>query len=549
MITVHQWIAETSVWFWPGFADHLWQATLFGLVILGTSWALKKGPARLRHSFWLLASAKFIVPASFLVILAQQAGMSSLLQFSDQAEERTAVLQGLAEPVTAFAGTYEVNVNASSAGHNEIYCALTLVWLSGSIGLLAIWGMRRQQFYRSLEQSRTVNAGREWDALKRAEQFLGVNREVKLVITSGKLEPAVWGVLRPVVVLPQSIETLLDDKELETILLHELCHVERRDNLVGNVQLMLCALLWFHPLVWFISRQLSNEREQACDEKVMEVGGAPEAYASSILKVVRFCFGWRFAGVTGAASGSNLRRRIEIIMTMRNTKLRVKPAARLLASGMVVCALLILVGAGVYSRTGVANEVQQPEAPRVTATTPVEAPQAPSAPSQPTKQTETTPVAPPAPVAPVKPATPTGETPSSPALPARAPETPPSPATPANSAAPVAPAAPTSPAVPPKDTQGRKSKDKVEKGELIEAPRPVYPDEAKKQKVEGRVTVDIVIDEEGKVISATPASGPEMLHASSRDAAFKARFKPTLVNGKPAKVSGAMSYNFVLDKE
>src|SRR2546423_4890597 len=133
-------------------------------------------------------------------------------------------------------------------------------------------------------------------------------------------------------------------------MLHELVHIERGDNLIANLQLALCALLWFHPLVWFISRKLFDEREQACDERVMEVCGAPEAYASSILKVVRFCFGWSVAGVTGAGSGSNLRRRIENIMSMENTKCRSGAASRLLAIALVGIALLVLVGAGVYSK-------------------------------------------------------------------------------------------------------------------------------------------------------------------------------------------------------
>ncbi len=85
--------------------------------------------------------------------------------------------------------------------------------------------------------------------------------------------------------------------------------------------------------------------------------------------------------------------------------------------------------------------------------------------------------------------------------------------------------------------------------ELIEDPQPIYPDEAKKQKIEGMVTVGIVIDEDGKVISAKASSGPELLHGAAKDAAFKARFKPTTLNGKPVKVTGAMTYNFVLDKE
>jgi hypothetical protein len=113
--------------------------------------------------------------------------------------------------------------------------------------------------------------------------------------------------------------------------------------------------LWFHPLVWFINRKLFDEREQVCDDRVMEICRVPEAYASSILKVVRFCFGWRMAGVTGAASGSNLRRRIEIIMSTGDPKRRTGVFSRVLAVGLVGLTLVILVADGVYSRPRAAH--------------------------------------------------------------------------------------------------------------------------------------------------------------------------------------------------
>jgi len=98
-------------------------------------------------------------------------------------------------------------------------------------------------------------------------------------------------------------------------------------------------------------------------------------------------------------------------------------------------------------------------------------------------------------------------------------------------------------------SEKRKSSDKLKKGELIEAPPPSYPEEAKKDKIEGEVTVVITIGDEGNVIYAKAKRGPEPLHRASEAAALKARFKPTLLNGKPVKVSGIMTYNFVLDKK
>lgn len=321
MTAVYEWLVAASVWWWPRFADHLWQASVFALVILTASFVLRSGPAHWRHTFCLVASAKFLLPVALFVFLAQQTGVQSLSFFRSlqQTDENALVLSGITGPAATFASTYEVTIVATRATrHQEIYFALTTIWLAGILTLLLLWAVRRRRFLSSLRLGQTKQHGREWQALERARVSLQFKGKVELVISPQKIEPAVWRVWRPTVVLPESIAGHLNDDELEAIMLHELVHIQRRDNLIGNLQLGLCAVLWFHPLVWFINRKLFDEREQVCDERVMEVCRVPEAYASSILKVVRFCFGWRTAGVTGAASGSNLRRRIENIMSTGN---------------------------------------------------------------------------------------------------------------------------------------------------------------------------------------------------------------------------------------
>ena len=128
-------------------------------------------------------------------------------------------------------------------------------------------------------------------------------------------------------------------------------------------------------------------------------------------------------------------------------------------------------------------------------------------------------------------------------------------ATPASPA--VAPSAPPPPAKKQEksktkskeESSDQKSKEKVEKGALIEAPPPVYPEEAKEQKIEGTVAVTITIGDDGNVIFAKAKSGPEPLYRASEEAAYKARFKPTTKDGKPVKVAGVISYNFVADKK
>lgn len=84
-------------------------------------------------------------------------------------------------------------------------------------------------------------------------------------------------------------------------------------------------------------------------------------------------------------------------------------------------------------------------------------------------------------------------------------------------------------------------------GKATSLPQPVYPAAAKAAKAAGAVVVEVTIDEDGKVISASAVSGHPLLRASAVTAARQARFSPTKLAGKPVKVSGVLNYNFELE--
>ena len=83
-------------------------------------------------------------------------------------------------------------------------------------------------------------------------------------------------------------------------------------------------------------------------------------------------------------------------------------------------------------------------------------------------------------------------------------------------------------------------------GTAIHLPPPIYPDAAKRMRTQGTVTVDVVLDESGKVVSAVASSGPAILREAAVQAALKARFSPTKLSGQPVKVSGVINYKFAL---
>lgn len=83
-------------------------------------------------------------------------------------------------------------------------------------------------------------------------------------------------------------------------------------------------------------------------------------------------------------------------------------------------------------------------------------------------------------------------------------------------------------------------------GTAVTLPQPIYPEAAKRMRATGTVTVEVILDETGKVVSAVATSGPTILRDAAVQAARKARFSPTKLSGQPVKVSGVINYKFAL---
>jgi hypothetical protein len=219
------------------------------------------------------------------------------------------------------------------------------------------WWAQRRRVALAVRAGRLAAGARENEALDRARAALGVSRRIDIVVSPGVDEPGVWRAWHPVLVLPEGIGDELDDAELEAVMMHEVAHVARRDNVAGAFQTALRILLWFHPAVWLVDRMLLAERERACDEAVLEAGGGAHAYAKGLLKVFRFSIGWRPAGVS-CATGSHLGRRIEQIM-VSNNDLSMKLWHRAVIALVVTVMAGLSATAAAYSGSGQEKRVQR----------------------------------------------------------------------------------------------------------------------------------------------------------------------------------------------
>ncbi len=355
----HDWLAHWSAWFWHLIANHLWQSTLFALLIFLALALLKHSPARARYAIWLIALAKFALPAALFIILFYKIGFDFSGLLSPHPASETAITQ-VAEPMP-YLYTETFNDVVETQKHNEIYCGLTIVWFIGFIGLLGYWIGQRRNFAFAVNAGERVSQGKEAASLRRVKSWLLIKREVGLMVSPKIAEPGVWGTFRPIIVLPETMSETLTEEELDAVMMHEMIHLARWDNLVSNVQMFFCCLFWFHPLVWFIDKRLLVERESACDETVIELGGAHGIYAASLLKVLKFCLGLRVAGVS-AASGSNLKRRIEKIMA-HETHSRLALSHRALVLVVAAAVILFSLAAGILSRTQVVAQNRKTNAP------------------------------------------------------------------------------------------------------------------------------------------------------------------------------------------
>ncbi len=147
-----------------------------------------------------------------------------------------------------------------------------------------------------------------------ASRVLEISLPVAVRATPAMLEPGVFGLWRPILLLPEDIMQRLTPGQFEGVIAHELCHVRRRDNLTASIHMVVEAAFWFHPLVWWIGARLVEERELACDEAVLCLGSEPLDYADGILSVCRSYLespSRSFAGVTG----SDLKKRIHAILS------------------------------------------------------------------------------------------------------------------------------------------------------------------------------------------------------------------------------------------
>ena len=329
-----------------GIANHLWQSTLFAAAAWLITIFLKKNRARVRYWIWFSVSIKFLVPFSLIVSLGSlitPKWSKAPVEISPKWNIIQTINQPFNPPELEVVSPTLDTIDSPSPSDKIPFIIFSL-WICGSFAVLLNCHKRGMRVSRMVRKAEPLIDDHTVKDFHRIKQENRISNTVQLAATHDSMEPGVFGVFRPVLLLPAGILKHVNDSELETILLHEIEHIRCKDNLIAFIHMFVEALFWFHPVVWWTGSRLVFERELACDESVLQAGRNPKVYAQGILKVCEYYFKSPMAYVSGVI-GSNLKIRMEGIMKNQiGHKLSLGKKLFLSMAGLLILCIPLVLG-------------------------------------------------------------------------------------------------------------------------------------------------------------------------------------------------------------
>lgn len=345
----------------------LWQAAVAAVLLRILFWGLRRQAANIRYAAacTVLATTVLACGITFYAIpevnLPVAAHISAIANPIYDARSPEGELSGrspsLAPVAIASASTAQAPNTVrqepsiiSPASHSIFYISdatrdritgqlaaqlpwLALLWAMGvlvmSFGNLGGWLAIHQLRVLGVQSADAESRRMLQNLCRRME----ITRPVRLAQSAVARTPLVIGILRPMILVPAAAFSDLSVAELEAILAHELAHVRRHDYLVNLLQSLVETLLFYHPAIWWISRQIRIERENCCDDIAVNLMQDRAAYVRALASVASVRVPW----LAPAASGGKLLPRLRRILGLPPAQSGFSP--RWVAGLLLACCL------------------------------------------------------------------------------------------------------------------------------------------------------------------------------------------------------------------
>jgi TonB family protein len=284
----------------------LWQGLLVATVLKSALLLFNHNKPQLRYALSALAMLVNLLLPIITFIVLYRAEVSSVSSFASSLALNE-FIQELQQPDALF--SYKTLTETLPL----LLPYISILWLT-TITLLAGKLLVEISIVNRLPQQGTIAPTDKLQA-----RFLELVEQINLTITprllvSLKVEvPMAIGWLKPVVLLPANMISGLNNAQLEMLILHELAHIRRHDYLVNFLQTIVEILLFFHPAVLWVSKQMRNEREYCSDDIAVQHCGDAIAYAHTLADTASLCtkaHNHTIPDMAMAASGGDLKQRV-----------------------------------------------------------------------------------------------------------------------------------------------------------------------------------------------------------------------------------------------
>jgi beta-lactamase regulating signal transducer with metallopeptidase domain len=167
----------------------------------------------------------------------------------------------------------------------DYFFLLVELWFAGVV-LFSLRSAGGFFMVERLRRKESMPVSRELlDLCQALQQKMGINRIVRYCESLQLCTPAVVGWIRPVVLLPVTALSGLNNVQLQAVIAHELAHIQRLDAFVNLFQLAVESLFFYHPAVWWLGKRIREERENCCDDVAVAICGSPVPYAHALARM------------------------------------------------------------------------------------------------------------------------------------------------------------------------------------------------------------------------------------------------------------------------
>jgi beta-lactamase regulating signal transducer with metallopeptidase domain len=312
------------------------EASILILLVLVAQWVCgRRLKPRWRYVLWLLVLLRLALPwtisspTSLFNVLKMPAAAGPGMGI-EPASVETVTVPIKAAPVTA------------AATFNRRGGWLVWLWAAGALFLTGCAVVNESRFIRRVRRLRPLTDGSILGLLEDCKALMGVVTPITLVETGVIKSPALFGFVRPRLLLPTGLIFGFTRDELRHVFLHELAHIKRHDILIGWVTLGLQIVHWFNPLVWLAFSRLRADRELACDALALSRAetGENASYGLTVVKLLEgFAQPAWGAGIAGILENKQqMKERISMIAKFHKTD-RGPALAVLLLAGLALVTL------------------------------------------------------------------------------------------------------------------------------------------------------------------------------------------------------------------